>query len=387
MKVVRVICIVAMFVGVQTAFAVPPRSGKKETEKPATTCRAELLLDAATGEPLFELNPDEPLPPASMVKLMSAYVIYREIENGNVKWEDPVTVSTAASKMGGSQVFLKQGEQFTVRELLSAMLIQSANDAAMALAEHVGGSLEGFVQLMNDEAQRIGMRHSSFHFPHGLPPSKGQEPDLVSASDFGVLARELLSKYPEILELTKISDAPFRGGEFGMRNHNGLVRTYPGCDGLKTGFYDQAGFCVTATAQKNNQRMIAVVMGCPQRKQRDAEAARLLSMGFSQYRVQRLIEKGAALDARIPVQGGSEPEVSLVAGEELRVPVRLKEGATITQRATGCQPLVAPVAAGVECGTVGFYVGEREIGKVPAVTAQGVEKASILSRVMGMVKR
>lgn len=243
-------------------------------------CKAELLLNAETGEVISERNSHEPLRPASMVKLMLTWVVFHQIESGHLHFEDKVKASARASKIGGSQVYLKENEEFTVEELLKAVLIQSANDAAVALAEHIGGNVEGFVEMMNTEAKKLGMQNSTFYFPHGLPPSKGQKPDLVSADDFGILSRNLIKKYPKILEFTSKDVDTFRAGSFEMRTHNHLLHDFAGCDGLKTGYYSEAGYSISATAKRNDKRLIAVVMNCPTRRGRDEEVKKLFAKGF-----------------------------------------------------------------------------------------------------------
>jgi serine-type D-Ala-D-Ala carboxypeptidase (penicillin-binding protein 5/6) len=173
-------------------------------------------------------------------------------------------------------------------------MVQSANDAAFAIAEHIGGSVEGFVEMMNREAKGLGMNNSEFHSPHGLPPDKGGLPDKVSAHDFGILSKALIEHYPQSLALTKTVSADFRDGKFKMSNHNHLLKSFPGCDGIKTGFYRVAGFSISTTAERNGSRVIAVVMGCRDRKKRDAEAARLMATGFAQVAERKAIKKMAA---------------------------------------------------------------------------------------------
>ena len=348
---------------------------------PADDCRASLLMDAASGEVLSEDNGHQSLPPASMVKVMLAYVTLKRLQEGGLKLEDPVLVSANASKTGGSQVYLKQNETFSVGALLEAVLIQSANDAATALAEHIGGTREGFVDMMNAEAKALGMNESVFHSPHGLPPAEGQEPDLVSAYDFALLSRAVMSKYPEILKYTSKTESDFRDGAFKMSNHNHLLRHYQGADGLKTGYYSQAGFSITATAQRNGVRMIAIVMGCKDRKNRDAQAARLLSTGISQFRSVSLLEKGMPVDETVEIAGGEKPQVIPVAGGPFTAYVKSGEEAKVARKVNPCAGLQAPVAANTPCGEVSFFLGERELGKVPLVIPEDVPTGGIITRI------
>lgn len=243
-----------------------------------------MIVDADTGAVLFEDHADAPCYPASTLKLMTLLVIQEKIEAGQVKLTDMVNVSVAAAKTGGSQVYLDPRETFSVEELLYAMMIQSANDAAVALAEHVGGSKEGFVALMNAEAQRIGMKNSRFASVHGLPPSAGQRNDVSSARDMTLLACELC-RHPAIFAYTSTVHRPFRANTpkpFDMRTHNPFLKEgAAGCDGLKTGYTATAGWSILVTAKRNGRRVIVTVMGSDGRKMRDAKAHELLNKAFS----------------------------------------------------------------------------------------------------------
>lgn len=350
-------------------------------------CKAELLIDHGSVAPVFEQNAHEALRPASMVKLMTAYVVMKKISEGEIQGTDIVTASAKSSKTGGSQVYLKQGEQFTINELLEALMIQSANDAAVALAEHIAGTSEAFVDIMNEIAKDLGMNESEFHYPHGLPPEKGERPDLVSAHDFGILARALIDNYPQLLELTSKIEAPFRGGAFIMRNHNKLVIHYPGCDGLKTGYYDLAGFGVVATAKKNSERMTAVLMGCESRKFRDGEAAKLLSKGFAQFKSVRLAKKGETLKARIPVEGGQKIDLQAVANQDIRGTVRAGEEVNVVQKAEYCAGLTAPVNLGTPCGKVKFMLGEKVVAEGEVLVGEDVLPAGRVQKLLNYFKK
>ncbi len=355
------------------------KAAPKQEEPQA--CKAMLLIDAISGDILFENNSHEAFAPASMTKLMTSYVVLKKIKEGSVKLEDIVTISGHCSKIGGSQVYLKEKEQFSLGELLEALLIQSANDAAVAIAEHLGGSVDGFVEMMNEEAKILGMKESQFHSPHGLPPAEGQKPDLVSANDFGILSRALISDYAEILQYTGKTEAGFRNSEFQMNNHNKLLSTFPGCDGLKTGYYGEAGFSVTATASRNGARVISVVMGCNNRKFRDAEAARLLSQGFSQFKNVKLIDKGTPVEGIAKIQDGEKQEVSLITADSVSSVIRKGQEEKIKKIISPCDNLQAPVNAAAVCGTVLFQLNNKEVGRVDLVTAEQVKKAGIFQKV------
>ncbi len=347
-------------------------------------CKAFILEDAASGEVLAEKNPDMALPPASMVKLMVMYVTKKKVQEGLFDWTDTVRTSARASKIGGSQVYLKAGEEFTLEQMLEAVMIQSANDAATAIAEHIGGSVSGFVMMMNETALELGMKNTQFETPHGLPPSAGQKDDLTSPRDMAILARAMIKEFPEILEITGKVDGVFRSGTFKLHNHNNLLRHYDGCDGLKTGFHGGAGFCITATAQRNNVRMITVVMGCNSVKTRTEEASRLMSQGFGQYRMAKLIDENAPLAQKVPVSGGKLKEVTPVAGKKLTGIVRISNLNKITQKSELCPGLTAPVAKDTPCGQVVFMDGEREVGRVPAIIKEEIPKASITERIWNL---
>jgi serine-type D-Ala-D-Ala carboxypeptidase (penicillin-binding protein 5/6) len=238
-----------------------------------------IVVDAATGDVLYENHADVQGYPASVIKLMDLLVFLEKIDEGSVKLDDPVTVTAESSTIGGSQVYLKEHEVFPVDDLLYAMIVQSANDAATALAIHVAGTKDGFVELMSEKAKALGMDATQIHSVHGLPPSAGQEPDLSSPRDMAKLCQELL-KHKDTLRYTSTLERGFRNDTFTMRNHNPLLSTFQGCDGFKTGYYTKAGYSMAATAQRKDDRVIVVIMGSVDRKVRNAKAAELLSKGF-----------------------------------------------------------------------------------------------------------
>jgi len=243
-----------------------------------------IVIDAATGKVLFQDRPDVKGYPASVTKLMVLLIILEAVESHHLSLNEPVTVTAEAAKIGGSQVYLKENEVFPVDDLLYALVIQSANDAAAALAIHYAGSKEAFVELMNKRAREIGMKSTVFHTVHGLPPSKRQLPDVSTPRDIARLSQELLKKR-NALKYTSTKERTFRGDSakpFIMRNHNYLLGSMTGCDGLKTGYFHAAGFSVAATASRGRQRAIAVVMGAENRRVRDTKAKEMLGKGLMQ---------------------------------------------------------------------------------------------------------
>jgi len=245
--------------------------GVKSDEK-QDPYKAFIVTEASTGNILAGENTHLQWPPASITKLMVVHIVMEKLARGELKLSDNVITSAKASKMGGTQVYLKEDETFTLEEMLKATLIASANDAAYAIAEFVSGTAEEFVNLMNQYAKALGMTDTKYHFVHGLPPSEGQQEDISSCHDLAILARELL-KHPKILEWTATQREDFRGGEFIMYNSNKLLAKMSSVDGLKTGYYREAGYSIVATAIKGDLRLIVVVLGSPKSSVRDNLAA------------------------------------------------------------------------------------------------------------------
>jgi D-alanyl-D-alanine carboxypeptidase (penicillin-binding protein 5/6) len=241
-----------------------------------------IVMDADTGEVLFEDNADAPVYPASVVKLMDMLIIEERIEQGILKTNDIVRITREASRMGGTQVYLDPRESLTVDDLLYALMVRSANDAAVALAIHVAGTKEAFVVMMNERAKVLGLNSTIYHSVHGLPPDKkGQLPDITTPRDMAILGRELV-KHPDVFRYTSAKHKDLRNGETEMDNHNHLLESFEGCDGLKTGYYRKAGYSIVATAKRNGRRLIAAVMGgkAVWGRVRDAKTSELLSVAF-----------------------------------------------------------------------------------------------------------
>jgi len=259
----------------------------RAAKSPAPAYRGAIVVDAASGKILIEDHPDVVNPPASVTKLMTFLIVHDRIAAGTLSLSTEVTVTREDSRIGGTQVWLEAGENFSVEELLYAMLIQSANDCAHALARTVGGSRDAFVAMMNERARSLGMTHTTFRTPHGLPPSNRRiaDGDLTTPRDLALLSRELLLK-TDILRYTAVKERVFRPGqpaprEIIMRNHNHVMGKVRGVDGLKTGFTSGAGYCLAATAERDGRRIIAVIMGSPDQKTRDIKMAELIERGFA----------------------------------------------------------------------------------------------------------
>ncbi len=246
------------------------------------SCRSAVLMNAESGEIIFSKNENEALPPASVTKIMTLLLVMEALDEGRISAESSVPISAYAASMGGSQVFLKEGESMTVRELVKCAVIASANDAAVALSEYVYGSEEAFVRAMNEKAVMLGMKNTNFENTTGLDDTTTNH--VTSAMDIAIMSRELI-KHPMILEYSSLWQDSIRDGEFTLTNTNRLVRYYDGCTGLKTGSTDKAGYCISATAERDGMNLIAVVMGADTRDERNYIARSLLDMGFSNYSV------------------------------------------------------------------------------------------------------
>lgn len=281
------------------AFAAKKKAAARAESAPAY--KGAIIVDAATGQVLFEDNADVSNPPASVTKLMTFLIVHDKLQSGALTLQTPVTVTAEDSRMGGTQVWLKEKEVFSVEELLYALMIQSANDAASALAHAAAGSSSAFVELMNARARELGMLRTTFRSPHGLPPPSRRiaDGDLTTPRDLAVLGRYLLL-HTDILKYTSVKTRRFGEGQrpadrvVTMTNHNHLLNRVSGVDGLKTGFTNGAGFCLAATAERNGRRIVAVTMGSAERKARDIKMAELIERGFT------LLPAGSPAFARAP---------------------------------------------------------------------------------------
>jgi D-alanyl-D-alanine carboxypeptidase (penicillin-binding protein 5/6) len=340
----------------------------------APSARAAVLMDAATGTVLYERNAQTRLPLASVTKVATMLVIFDALHNGQVRLTDPVRTSEHAASMGGSQIFLKPGEVMSLRDLVKAIAVASANDAAVAAAEHVSGSEAAFVERMNARVRELRLRNTHFANTNGLPVAD----HYASAYDIAVLSRELL-KYSEVTKFTGVYSDYVRSGSsnpFWLVNTNRLVRFYNGMDGLKTGFTAQARYCLAATAQRGNLRMIVVVLGEPTAKVRNAEVAGMMDYAFANYELRMLHGSDRAL-ALCPVSRGNLTAVGL----RLKRPVGIlqRKGAPITpvQQNIALLHLSAPVTRGQVGGFLEWRAGNQS-GREPLVAIADVRRASWL---------
>ena len=335
------------------------------------TSRAALLMEKTTGQILFAQNEHEALEPASVTKIMTLLLTMDAIDSVALSYDDVVTVSANAAGMGGSQVFLAEGEKITVEELLKCVCVSSGNDAAVALAEKVAGVTELFVEQMNNRAKGLGMDDTHFVNCTGLT-AKGH---VTSAYDIALMSRELLTRHPDIRRFTTIWTDTIRGGAFGLANTNKLIRFYDGATGLKTGYTASAGYCISATAEREGMELIAVIMKGETADKRNTDAKALLNYGFSTYALVSAAPE-EPLPA-LPVSMGQAEQVSLTLPEE-GVTALVEKGrvSALERRVDLPSSLTAPVAAGQTVGTLTLLDGETEVLTVPILPAEDVPRRS-----------
>ena len=346
---------------------------KAEGDSLNLSSESAILMDAESDKILYEKNIDEKLPMASMTKIMSMLLIMENIDNGSLSYDDKVLISENASGMGGSQVFLQAGEEYTVNDLLKCIAVSSANDAVVAMAEKISGSVDAFVNLMNEKAKELGLVNTNFANPHGLD----NEEHYSTAYDMAVMARELL-RHEDVLKYTSIYEDYLTkpdGSQIWLVNTNRLVRFYDGVDGLKTGYTTEAGYCLTATAKKNDLRLISVVMKSPSAEERSSDTSTLLSYGFNSFKSNVIYSKEDAL-GKVTVEKGKIKEVD----------VYLKEDATeilsVTERPSDytfnlkVDKIEAPVKSGTIVGTAEIIDSNGNIiDEVEIIVKEDIEKA------------
>lgn len=357
----------------------PASAAKRRTFVLPPTYQAAVLMEAETGQILIEDEPNKPWPPASLTKMMTMLLVMEKIKEGIIKLDDPVRASAKAARMGGSQIYLKHGEVFSVGDLMKSVVISSANDATMALAEYIGGSERGFIELMNIRAEELGMNDSRFYSVHGLPPDPGDEEDVTSAQDMALLARELL-KYPNVMEWGSIRRTTIRDGKFVLRNLNRLVRTYRGVDGMKTGHYAKAGYNVVATAKRRGTRFVAVVLGAPTDEARFDEASRLLTLGFNLYRRIEAVKAGRPAGKTVTVYSSLEGKVEPVAANDVVLLLTRSEAGKLVETVNVNEAVTAPVEKGQRLGEIIWTVDGAVIGSTPLVATKRVNYAGWFRR-------
>jgi len=334
------------------------------------SCKSAVLMEASTGQILYEQNSSEAMPPASVTKIMTLLLVMEAIEAGKLNMEDMITASAHAASMGGSQIYLKEGEQMTARDMIKSVVISSANDAAVALAEHVAGSEGAFVDTMNRRAAELGMENTHFENTNGLDDTAQNH--VTSARDIAIMSRALI-EHKEILEYSSIWMDTIRNGAFGLTNTNRLVRFYRGCNGLKTGSTQKAGFCVSVTAEREGMTLICVIMGAESRDIRNAAATKLLDWGFANYGLYTCEGESSQTLGLLKVKGGKLMNVNI------RYPsftcVLSKGDIRLVERKIEIpQSISAPIRQGEAVGEVVFTCQGREIGRVSVSSAETSEK-------------
>ncbi len=350
----------------------------------APTAKSAILVDNLSGKVLYEKNADEKLAPASMTKLASMLIVMEAIDNGSLKFEDKVTISEEAANMGGSQVFLQAGEVYTVYDLLKSVAIASGNDAVVALAEKVGGSVGGFVDMINKRLKELGATNTNFVNPHGLDA----ESHYSTARDMSIIARELL-KHEKILEFTSIYEEYLEkndGSRIWLVNTNRLVRFYDGVDGLKTGFTTTAGYCLTATAKKDNFRLISVVMGEDTTENRSSDTVKLLNYGFNTFKINIIKTKGAVL-GKVRIEQGKEDSVNITLLSDATELLKNTDPISEYKFNVKVKTIKAPAKNGDIVGTAEIIDQDGNIvDEVDVTVEKEIKKANILDYLLKNLK-
>ncbi len=345
---------------------------------PEISGKSAILMEQSTGKILYEKNADEALPPASVTKIMTLLIIYDSVASGKIKWTDTVSVSEHAASMGGSQIFLEPGEKQTVEALTKSIAIASANDSAVAMAEFIGGSEEGFVTLMNERAKGLGMKTASFKNACGLDA----DGHLLSARDIALMSRELMLKYPEVTKYTTtwqdtITHTTKKGEtEFGLTNTNKLIKQYNNATGLKTGSTGKALYCLSGTATRDNMDLIAVVMAAPDPKVRFKEVMSLLDYGFANYEIKQGEAEGT-VKGQVQVSKGKKDTVDAVIKDQVKVLTQKGKGSELESKAELCEGVNAPVKKGDKLGTLIYYSDGKEVGRCDLVASEEIAKAGL----------
>ena len=379
----KISAVIGVFLSVAIILGtVPARAMPTEESVPALEldCKSAILIEASTGKVLYEKDAEMALPPASVTKVMTLLLVMEAIEEGRIKYGDSVRASANACSMGGSQIYLKENEEMSVEDMLKSVVIASANDAAVALAEHIAGSEEEFVRRMNKRAEELGMKNTRFENTNGLDDTTDSH--LTSARDIAIMSRELI-KYPKILEYSSTWMDSVRGGAFGLTNTNRLVRFYKGATGLKTGSTAKAGFCISATAERDGMGLICVIMGAPSRDVRNAAAVRLLDYGFSNYALYR--DEGGTLPP-VKVAKGEQSEL-IVKSNGFSAVMKKSEVGVVKKEISLPEQIDAPIEKGSAVGSVIYKVDENEIGRVDIVATESVDKLDFGSMLLMLLRK
>ncbi|SDK50039.1 D-alanyl-D-alanine carboxypeptidase family protein [Natronincola ferrireducens] len=380
-NIIKVICILFVITMVFSNYAVVTYAQPFDING-----KAAILMDVSTGTVLYEKNIHEPLPPASVTKIMTMLLVMEGLESNKITLEDKVVVSERASSMGGTQIYLEPGEVQTVENLMKGIAIRSANDACVAIAEHIAGTDELFIEKMNARAKELGMENTNFVNTNGLPA----EGHVTSAYDVALMSRELL-KHKEVHRwLTTWMDTVDVGRRTTstqeLVNTNRLIRTYKGSTGIKTGSTSEAKYCLSASATRGATSLIAVILAAPTSPIRFSETTKLLDYGFANFNTVKIVEKDGILGS-IPVEKGRVQEVKVVGQDDLKVLVKKGEEGSVKKEVILPQSVKAPIIKGEKIGEVIVTLEGKEIGKVDITSSETVERASVLNMLSRMFQR
>ena len=370
-----------------TTFGLPqPSCADETTGGILLTCPSAILMEASTKSVIYEKAPDERRSPASITKIMTAILIFDAIEAGKISLEDEVVTSAYAKSMGGSQVYLEEGEKQTVDTLIKCIMVSSGNDASVAMAEYIAGSESSFVQMMNERAASLGMENTHFEDCCGLTDSDNH---YTTARDIALMAQELITRYPQIKSYTtiwmeNISHVTMQGSkEFGLANTNKLLKQYPYTTGLKTGSTNKAKYCVCATANKDGVELIAVIMGCPNYKDRFTEAQSLLQFGYTTCKLYQ--DENPPELMPILVKGGIDKQVPAVYKEKFSWLFVSGEDFSNIEKMLTTNELTAPIEKGEQIGTVTYRLNGKELGSIGIYAGESVREAKFFDYLLNIV--
>lgn len=370
-----------------TTFGLPqPSCADETTGGILLTCPSAILMEASTKSVIYEKAPDERRSPASITKIMTAILIFDAIEAGKISLEDEVVTSAYAKSMGGSQVYLEEGEKQTVDTLIKCIMVSSGNDASVAMAEYTAGSESGFVQMMNERAASLGMENTHFEDCCGLTDSDNH---YTTARDIALMAQELITRYPQIKSYTtiwmeNITHVTMQGSkEFGLANTNKLLKQYPYTTGLKTGSTNKAKYCVCATANKDGVELIAVIMGCPNYKDRFTEAQSLLQFGYTTCKLYQ--DENPPELMPILVKGGIDKQVPAVYKEKFSWLFVSGEDFSNMEKMLTTNELTAPIEKGEQIGTVTYRLNGKELGSIGIYAGESVREAKFFDYLLNIV--
>lgn len=338
------------------------------------TSKSQILMEMSTGKVIYENNADDKSYPASVTKIMTLLLIMEAIDSGKISYDDKVVCSENASTMGGSQIWFQPGEELTIDEALKCICVVSANDVCVAMAEHIGGNEENFVQMMNDKANALGMKGTNFVNCHGID----DENHYTTARDIAIMSRELMSNHPDITKYTTIWMDSIRGGTFDLSNTNKLIRYYEGATGLKTGYTSTALYNLSATATKNDMSLVAVVLTAPSSDVRNEEAKQLLNYGFANYQIQKLCNKGEVIDS-IKVNKYLDKEVEVVLENDINLLNEKGNKIEYDKKITMDKNINAPLKKGDKVGEVTYLdLNGMEVGKTNIIVHEDIPKSGML---------